>query len=309
MEKPEPPLVLSVLVQEDLAMAVYLPLVGVLLRGGGTATIALSVSIAIAVVFGVLFVAVRYGHQLSQFVAHESDEIILLTIFGTVLLVAGVAQRFQVSAAIGAFLVGIALSGSVAEQSHRLVSPLRDLFAAIFFFFFGLEIDPTILVPALPFAVGLGAVTTLTKVLTGYWAARRAGIDSRGRLRAGMELIARGEFSIVIAGLGVAIEPRLGPLSAAYVLIMAMLGTLPAGFLSEAGCKARVVSPVANSLQPGDSNFNLRPSTSRWNFTAFSMSATNLIAYLSCVSCICASCQTECSRDMKRNQLRQLCVS
>jgi K+:H+ antiporter subunit KhtU len=226
MEKPETPLVLSVLVQEDLAMAVYLPLVAVLLSGGGASKIALSVIVAIAVVSLVLLAAVRYGHRLSRLVAHESDEIILLTIFGTVLLVAGVAQRFQVSAAIGAFLVGIAVSGSVAEQSHRLVSPLRDLFAAIFFFFFGLEIDPTTLVSALPFAVGLGAVTTLTKVLTGYWAARRAGIDPRGRLRAGMELVARGEFSIVIAGLGVAIEPRLGPLSAAYVLLMAMLGPL-----------------------------------------------------------------------------------
>ncbi len=102
-------------------MAVYLPLVGVLLRGGGTATIALSVAIAIAVVFVVLFAAVRYGHQLSKFVAHESDEIILLTIFGTVLLVAGVAQRFQVSAAIGAFLVGIALSGSVGLRTLRSI--------------------------------------------------------------------------------------------------------------------------------------------------------------------------------------------
>jgi CPA2 family monovalent cation:H+ antiporter-2 len=226
IENPETPLVLSVLVQEDLAMAVYLPLVGVLLSGGDAGKIALSVFVAIAVVSVVLLTAVRYGRQLSHLVAHESDEIILLTIFGAVLLVAGVAQRFQVSAAIGAFLFGIALSGSLAERSHRLISPLRDLFAAIFFFFFGLEIDPASLVPALPVAVGLGAVTALTKVLSGYWAARRAGIDHRGRLRAGMELVARGEFSIVIAGLGVAIEPRLGPLSAAYVLIMAMLGPL-----------------------------------------------------------------------------------
>jgi CPA2 family monovalent cation:H+ antiporter-2 len=226
MQNPETPLVLSVLVQEDLAMAVYLPLVGVLLGGGGTATIALSVSIAVAVVSVVLIAAVRYGRQLSQFVGHESDEIILLTIFGAVLLVAGVAQRFQVSSAIGAFLVGIALSGSVAEQSRRLISPLRDLFAAIFFFFFGLEIDPASLVPVLPFAAGLGVVTALTKVLTGYWAARRAGVDHRGRLRAGMALVARGEFSIVIAGLGVATEPRLGPVSAGYVLLMAILGPL-----------------------------------------------------------------------------------
>jgi CPA2 family monovalent cation:H+ antiporter-2 len=226
MQNPETPLVLSVLVQEDLAMAVYLPLVAVLLSGGGPAKIALSVGVAIAVVSLVLFVALRYGRRLSEFVAHESDEIILLTIFGAVLLVAGVAERFQVSAAVGAFLVGIALSGSVARQSHRLLSPLRDLFAAIFFFFFGLEINPATLVPALPFAVGLAFVTMLTKVLTGYWAARRSGIDRRGCLRAGTELVARGEFSIVIAGLGFAIEPRIGVLAAAYVLLMATLGPI-----------------------------------------------------------------------------------
>jgi CPA2 family monovalent cation:H+ antiporter-2 len=226
LDNPETPLVLSVLVQEDLAMAVYLPLVGVLLSGGGAARVAISIAIAIVVVSLVLLAALRYGHQFSRFVAHESDEIILLTVFGVVLLVAGVAQRFQVSAAIGAFLVGIAFSGPVAEKSQRLVSPLRDLFAAMFFFFFGLEIEPASLVPALPFAVGLGAVTALTKVMTGYWAASRAGIQAAGRLRAGVELVARGEFSIVIAGLGVAAEPRLGPLSAAYVLMMAILGPL-----------------------------------------------------------------------------------
>jgi K+:H+ antiporter subunit KhtU len=216
--------VMSVLIQEDLAMAVYLPLVGILLTGGNAQKIALAILVAIAVVSAALLASVRYGHLVSQLVAHESDEIILLTIFGTVLLVAGLAQRFQVSAAIGAFLVGIALSGSVAEQSRRVVSPVRDLFAAIFFFFFGLNIDPRSLVPSLPFAAGLSVITSFTKILTGYWAARRVGIDRQGGLRAGTELVVRGEFSIVIAGLGETLEPRLGPLSAAYVLILAIFG-------------------------------------------------------------------------------------
>jgi monovalent cation:H+ antiporter-2, CPA2 family len=224
MDKPETPLVLSLLVQEDLAMAVYLPLVAVLLGGGGPVRIALSVCVAIAVVSIALLAALQGGSQVSRLVAHESDEIILLTTVGAVLLVAGVAQRFQVSAVIGAFLVGIALSGSVADKSRRVVGPLRDLFAAMFFFFFGLEIDPAALLPSLPLALGLGAVTTLTKILTGYWAGRSLGITPRGRIRAGAELVARGEFSIVIAGLGGAIEPRLGPLSAAYVLLMAIVG-------------------------------------------------------------------------------------
>ena len=224
LANPETPAVLSVLVLEDLAMAVYLPLIGVLLAGGGPETVAVSVAIAIMVVLLVLLVAVKYGNKLSRFAAHQSDEIILLTILGAILLVAGVAQHFQVSAAIGAFLVGIAVSGPIAEQSHRLFSPLRDLFAATFFFFFGLEIDPATLPAVIPLAVGLGVVTALTKLVTGYWAASRIGIDKNGCLRAGTALVARGEFSIVIAGLGVGVEPQLGPLAAAYVLFLAILG-------------------------------------------------------------------------------------
>jgi CPA2 family monovalent cation:H+ antiporter-2 len=223
MANPETPLVLSMLVIEDLAMAVYLPLVGVLIAGGGAVRISVSVLVAVVAVAIALFCALRYGHALSRFAAHESDEIVLLTTFGVVLLVAGIAQRFQVSAAIGAFLVGIAASGPIAEQAHRLVAPLRDLFAAMFFFFFALEIDPASLLPVLPLAAGLAAITAGTKIATGYWAARRAGFDQRSRVRAGMALVAHGEFSIVIAGLGVGLQPELGPLSAAYVLMMAIL--------------------------------------------------------------------------------------
>ena len=226
LNNPETPSVLSILVLEDLAMAVYLPLVAVLLVGGGPARMVMSVSLALATVLLVLALAVRYGVPLSRVVAHQSDEIVLLTIFGAVLLVAGAAQRLQVSAAIGAFLVGIAVSAPMAEQTHRLLAPLRDLFAATFFFFFGLQIDPATLPSALPSAVLLGVVTAVTKVLTGFWAARRTGIDRRGRLRAGMALVARGEFSIVIAGLGAGLEPQLGPLSAAYVLFLAVLGPI-----------------------------------------------------------------------------------
>lgn len=227
---PETPAILTILVLEDLAMAVYLPLVAVLLAGGDAARVALSVAVAVLVVLFVLFVALRYGKALSGFLAHESDEIVLLTIFGLVLLVAGLAQRFQVSSAIGAFLVGIAASGRIAEQSRRLLAPLRDLFAATFFFFFGLEVDPSTLPAALPVAAGLVVLTAFTKVATGYWTAHRSGLGGSAGLRAGMALVARGEFSIVIAGLGVAVEPRMGSLAAAYVLLLAMLGPFLARF-------------------------------------------------------------------------------
>lgn len=222
----ETPLILSVLVIEDLAMAVYLPLVAALLGGGGPMRIAFSVAIAIAAVSIVLFVALRYGRQLSNLAAHQSDEVILLTILGAVFVVAGIAQRLQVSAAIGAFLVGIAVSGPIADQSHRLFAPLRDLFAATFFFFFGLEIAPATLLPVIPIALALGFASAVTKMLTGYWAGWKAGLDQRSRFRAGAALIARGEFSIIIAGLGSSLEPQLGPVAAAYVLLLAIAGPI-----------------------------------------------------------------------------------
>jgi len=224
LNNPETPSIISVLVLEDLAMAVYLPLMAVLLVGGGAQKVIFSVFIAIVTVVVILLVALRYGRQISKFFLHESDEIILLTTFGAVLLVGGLAHRLQVSAAIGAFLVGIALSGPIAEKSRRLIAPLRDLFAATFFFFFGLQIDPRTLSSVMLLAVALGLTSAFTKVVTGYWAAGRAGVDRRGRIRAGMALVTRGEFSIVIAGLGAGIEPQLGPLAAAYVLFLAVLG-------------------------------------------------------------------------------------
>jgi CPA2 family monovalent cation:H+ antiporter-2 len=179
----------------------------------------------------ILLVAIRWGKQVSRFFSHESEEIILLTTFGAVLLVGGLAQQLQVSAAVGAFLVGIALSGPIAEKSRRLVAPLRDLFAATFFFFFGMEIDPATLPGVMLPAITLGLVTAATKILTGYWAAHRNGADKQGCLRAGMILVARGEFSIVIAGLGVASKPQVGALAAAYVLFLVVIGPVLVRFV------------------------------------------------------------------------------
>ncbi len=214
-------------------MAVYLPLVAVLLIGQGFVSAVISISVALVTVGIVLFIALRYGKKLSLIISHQSDEAILFTTFGLVLLVAGIAQRLQVSAAIGAFLVGIALSEPIAERTHNLLAPLRDLFAAIFFLFFGLQIDPASLPPVLLLAVILGLITALTKLLTGFWAARAAKLDSQEAIRAGAALVARGEFSIVIAGLGVSagIEPQLGSLSAAYVLFLAILGPILARYI------------------------------------------------------------------------------
>ncbi|MFC5950194.1 cation:proton antiporter [Pseudonocardia lutea] len=238
----ETPVVLSILVFEDLVMAVYLPILTALLIGvtfvGGLE----AVGISLAVIAVVLLVALRWGRYVSAVVDSPDREVFLLKVLGAALLVAGLASALQVSAAVGAFLLGIAISGSTAHNATRLLEPLRDLFAAVFFVVFGLNTDPRAIPPVLGWAVVLAVATSLTKVGTGWWAARRQGIGKLGRARAGAALIARGEFSIVIAGLAVsyaAVPEQLAALATAYVLIMAILGPIAAKF----------VEPVARALQ------------------------------------------------------------
>jgi monovalent cation:H+ antiporter-2, CPA2 family len=231
----ETPVVLSLLVLEDLSMAVYLPILTALLAGVGLLGGSLALVVALGALGVALVVALRFGGAINRLVFSPDDEVLLLRVFGLALLVAGIAEQLQVSAAVGAFLIGIALSGRVAEGARELLSPLRDLFAAVFFVFFGLRTDPSAIPPVLLIAALLALVTALTKGATGWWAARRAGVGRLGRVRAGTVIIARGEFNIVIAGLAAAVEPALGPLAAAYVLIMAVGGPLI----------ARVAEPVA----------------------------------------------------------------
>ncbi|MGI5291342.1 cation:proton antiporter [Nonomuraea polychroma] len=226
----ETPTVLSLLVFEDLTMAIYLPVLTTVLAGLSLVSGAISVGIALATVTVVLVVALRFGRFIEAFVSSPSSEVLLLKVVGLALLVAGLAQQLQVSAAVGAFLVGIALSGELAEGAQALLAPLRDLFAAVFFVFFGLQTDPAKILPVAGLATLLALVSMVTKLLTGVYAARRAGIAKAGQARAGIALIPRGEFNIVIAGLavGAGAHPDLGALAAAYVLILAAFGPLAA---------------------------------------------------------------------------------
>jgi CPA2 family monovalent cation:H+ antiporter-2 len=218
--------------------------VAALIVGGSALATATSVGVALAVVAAILLAALWFGRALSGLLAGGSDEALLLGVLGITLLVAGIAQRLDVSGAIGAFLVGLALSGTAAVRSAQLIAPLRDLFAATFFLFFSFQIDPAELVDVILPALGLAAVTIVTKFISGWYAAGRIGSSPAGRARAGAVLIARGEFSIVIAALGIQLAdgPALGALAAAYVLITAIVGPLAARFADSIPVPGRKMS-------------------------------------------------------------------
>ncbi len=224
----ETPTILSILVIEDLAMAFYLPILSAVVIGAGFVQGSITVVVAVGVVLVILLLALRFGKQLSRLFSANHAEPLLLGVLGLTMLVAGLAEQVSVSAAVGAFLVGIAISGQVAHNATVVLAPLRDLFATVFFVFFGISTSPASIVPVLIPAVILAIVTMGTKTLTGYLSAKRAGIGIPGRWRTGLALTPRGEFSIVIAGLAVTagVEPQLAPLAAAYVLITIVVGPL-----------------------------------------------------------------------------------
>lgn len=226
----ETPLVLSVLVFEDLAMAVILPVLGAIALGSSLATAVVSVAVALGAVALTLFLSVRHGERVSRLAFSESDEINLLTVLGVTLVVAGAAETIHVSAAVGAFLVGIGISGPAAHRAEALLAPVRDLFAAVFFVFFGLSTDPSVLPAVVGPVLGLVVVTTGTKWVVAWVGGARASIGARSRRRAATVLTARGEFSIIIAGLGISAgaSPRLSAIAAGYVLVTATLGPLSA---------------------------------------------------------------------------------
>jgi CPA2 family monovalent cation:H+ antiporter-2 len=239
----ETPTVLSILVFEDLAMAVFLPILGVLALGRGPGAAVVTVAVAVIVVVAIIAVAGRGGDRIGSILFHESDEVSLLSLFGITLLISGLAEGVNVSAAVGAFLVGIGVSGESVDRARSLLTPLRDLFAAIFFVFFGLRTDPADIPDVAVAALAVAVVSGLTKVVIGWWAARSAGIGVKGRRRAGALLIARGEFSIVVAGLAASLSGagQFKALAATYVLIMAIAGPIVAK-LVDSGRRHVVVS-------------------------------------------------------------------
>ena len=226
----ETPSVLSVLVLEDFAMAGYLPLFTVLASRGSWLEAVGGMAAAIAALLAAFAASYHWGHHVGRLVEHPDSEQLLLRVLGITLMVAALAETLHASAAVGAFLVGLTLTGDTAARARKVLSPLRDLFAAIFFLAIGLSVDPKGLLPMLPVALALAVVTAATKVLTGMFAARRDGVARRGQLRAGTALIARGEFSLIIIGLVGTSIPTVAALATSYVFIMAIAGPVLARY-------------------------------------------------------------------------------
>jgi CPA2 family monovalent cation:H+ antiporter-2 len=229
--------ILGTLVYEDLLIAVYLAVTtAVVLGGGDIRAAATAVGIGLGFI-GLLFVGVQFGTPvLERLLAADTNESVVLRTVGLTVAVAGIALSLGVSEAVAAFFVGMAVS-STTHVSHieELLEPLRDAFAAVFFFWIGLVTDPLAVAGVAGLIAVAVVVTTPTKLLSGFLGGRAFDLNVRRSTRTALAMTTRGEFSLIIAALAVSgaasgtipqpIADQISAFAVGYVLVMAVVGT------------------------------------------------------------------------------------
>ena len=224
--------IVTILVFEDLALAPYLPLLSSLVLGLSAFAGFISVSIALIITGIILIISYRGKAQWSRILNPDVPSALLLTVFGSALLAAGVADLAGFSGAVAAFLVGLLLTGEVANTVRGRLGSLRDLFAAIFFLFFGLSTNFADLAEVFPAVVAFVTLGVAGKFAVGWWIARDMN-DKSMWIRAGAFLTPRGEFSMVIAALAgpVVLSVSLQAITLSYVFATAIIGSLVIRFI------------------------------------------------------------------------------
>ncbi|MFF5567098.1 cation:proton antiporter [Streptomyces sp. NPDC012623] len=230
---PETKPILGIIVVEDIFLALYLAALQPILSGADSTRAAL---VDGGKAFGFLLLlalAARFGTKvISRFINTRDDELLVISFLGAAVLVAGISEWFGVADAIGAFMVGLMLGATTSgDRIRELVHPLRDAFGAIFFFSFGLSINPGDL-PSVVWPVLIAvALTVVMNVGAGLAAARIFGFGAGPAANISTTLLARGEFALILATMaaGAGLDSRLAPFIAGYVLVLAVLGPLAAG--------------------------------------------------------------------------------
>ena len=228
---PETELILGIVMFQDVFLAFYLSVVSGVVLSSATSLggVLISAALAFAFIMGLIVVGRLATPLLNRALRIPSNEIFLLVVFAALFLFAGFGETIHVAEAIGALLLGLVLSETEhGQRIERLIVPFRDFFGALFFFGFGLTIDPLALGGAVWLSLGAVVVTVAGNIVAGMLAGKSAGLTPKASLNIGLTIISRGEFSIIMADLAKAgaLLPVLQPFAALYVLILAVLGPL-----------------------------------------------------------------------------------
>ena len=227
----ETELILGIIMFEDVFLAFYLSLVSgiVLSEASSIVGVLSSAGLALLFILGFIILGRLSVPLLNRIFRISSNEVFILVLFACLFLLAGFGEKIHVAEAIGALLLGLILAETEhGERIEHLIIPFRDFFGALFFFGFGLTIDPFGLGGAVWIALGAVVVTIIGNVAAGILAGRKAGMSAQESLNIGLTIVSRGEFSIILANLAIAgnLLPIIQPFAALYVLILAILGPI-----------------------------------------------------------------------------------
>ena len=228
---PETELILGITMYEDVFLAVYLSLLSGIVLSGATSLggVLSSAGLALGFIVGLLVIGRWATPLLNRLLRISSNEVFIMVVFALLFLFAGLGETIHVAEAIGALLLGLILGETEhSGRLEKLVVPFRDFFGAIFFFGFGLTVDPFALGGAVWLSIGAAALSIVGVVVAGQLAARVAGHSGAKSLNVGLTLLGRGEFSIIVAKLAQAggLVQLLQPFAALYVLILATFAPL-----------------------------------------------------------------------------------
>ncbi|SDB98820.1 monovalent cation:H+ antiporter-2, CPA2 family [Paenibacillus sp. UNCCL117] len=228
---PETEMILGIIMFEDVFLAVYISILSGLVLSGATsvAGVAMSAVIALGFMLGFLVIGRKALPLLNRLLNIRSNELFLLVVFGALMIVAGFSETIHVAEAIGALLFGLVLAETAhMKRIEHMILPFRDFFGALFFFSFGLTIDPFGLGGAIWLSLAAVVITLIGNFTAGMVAGRSAKLSPQASANIGLTIVSRGEFSIIMANIGKAgdLLPLLQPFAALYVLILAILGPL-----------------------------------------------------------------------------------
>lgn len=228
---PETELILGITMYEDVFLAVYLSLLSGIVLSGATslAGVMSSAGLALGFIAGLMILGRWATPLLNRVLRISSNEVFVIVVFACLFLLAGLGETIHVAEAIGALLLGLVLGETEhSGRLERLVVPFRDFFGAVFFFSFGLTVDPFSLGGAVWLAIGAAVLSLFGVVLAGQLAGRRAGHSGATAFNVGLTLLGRGEFSIIVAKLAQSggLLPLIQPFAALYVLILATFAPL-----------------------------------------------------------------------------------
>ncbi len=228
---PETEVIMGMIMFDDLFIAMHISfLSGLILTGSSSFWTVLGTSLlALGFILTFLILGRRLVPAIDRVLHDKSSELFVLVIFALLFIVAGFSETIHVAEAIGALMAGLVLADSqYIKRIEQLVLPFKDFFGAMFFFSFGLSIDPLSLGGAVMWASIAAGVTVLCNVGSGYFAAHFSNLKKKTSFDIGFTLAARGEFSIIMANIGKAgnLLPVIQSFVVVYVLILSIVAPL-----------------------------------------------------------------------------------